>query len=184
MPKKSEPEVDRVVELEEQLRDLNAEHTRLNDRYTQLLIGQAEAQRRGASALQRRQQDWIQAFGASSAAHAVWNRFGGEYGLARVVRDLPERPNKKQLDNARGAASMVLYQMKGLSEAVRSEFTLAHAELGRLREFVTGYARNLHTESGRGPTMCDCVGCRLIIEMDLIGDGDDEAPTNDVQPAA
>lgn len=164
------PDVDPVAALEEELRRLNAEHIKLRDIYQRLLNQRSDWERRVQSAVWRGAQDWIHHFGASRAAHAAWSKFGGEFGLARLIQQIPERPNTAQLTTLRDAAAQVRKGMRGFSDEVGAQFTLAHDELRRLRKFVREYGQKLHAESGRDPLGCDCAGCQLIIDMDVIGD--------------
>lgn len=164
-----------VSKLHERIAALSAENTRLNDLYMRLLTTRADWERRVASARRREQQEWLRVFGATYAVRDVARVEHYVTGLIYRIESLPDKPGSSQISDLRAAAVTSRQVLKAHQDAPEKAFELAHDELFRLRDFVREFGRRTHDESGRDPNMCDCVGCQILIGMDVIGD-DELAP--------
>lgn len=160
---------DEIQKLRERVGSLSAELSRVQDVQSRMQRDRSDWERRVKSAERRTQQDWLQAFGAFYAAHEAERATRYVTGLIYRVEQLPDRPKLDQICGLRSAAEIAKHALTlTRGEPAEHVFKQAHAEIGRLRTYIRATGQRLHAESGRDPSGCDCTGCQLIIDMDIV----------------
>ena len=154
---------------------LVAENTRLRDQQAVRIREEREQRERMESAIRRTAErdkvvfasHWIGGLVGERGGHALW-------WVVRAVKELPDRPTAADVDKVRTAATSAAavlgqFQSDRSSDAAAAYYQQTKAEVTWLRDFVRRRGQELHAAYGRDASGCTCVGCLLIVDMDVRG---------------
>lgn len=166
--------------LNRELTRMQAESRRHENAYSTLLQDQVKYDRSVYASANRTAREAVDARG-SLYLNAIIRRSAVPLtGLIYRISQLPERPGPKQVEELKGAARTVEWQLDGVVTAPVIREVAEHdegvklveaqrAEITRLRKFITEQGQALHAAHGprKGEEgRCECPGCELIRSMD------------------
>lgn len=159
-----------------------AESRRHENNYSSLLQDQVKHDRSVYAAARREAAEDRRAWAGMYLGHLIRESASAINGVIHRAAELPDgRIPLEQARELKAAAERAKWMMSGLVGHRQSQFDDArrqnpqislvekrHAEILRLREFITTAGQQLHAASGglKSRGRCECAGCELIRAMD------------------
>lgn len=175
-PNRTEDQQLSYEELQERLASLTREHQALNDRYMRLLTERRKDSDRTHSAARRKYyEDLLRAIERDQVRYVVERALVPVTGLIYRVHSLGERCSQKKVAELKAAATQADSWLRDARSASNPDQQFAEeaaAEIARLRRYIREAGQRLHTTYAQDTAHgCECPGCLLIVDMDLVPDG-------------